>query len=84
LYLEDTKLIKSFSYICYIFLTWFRCCKNLLKLKSFIAIIRESCFLTLARKHNKNKAWAYKVYTSDCVMRLHIIIMYEVYVFELY
>jgi hypothetical protein len=76
LYFEDTKIIKSFGYICYVFLIWFRCCKNFLKVKAFINLIRQSCFLTLARKHNKSKAWAYKIYTSDCVMRLHTVIMY--------
>lgn len=84
MFLEDTDIIKSFGYISYIFLTWFRCSKNFLKVKIFVNVIRESCFLTLARKHNKTKAWAYKVYTSDCAMRLYNIIMYCFYVAELY
>lgn len=28
-------------------------------------MLRESCFLTICRKHNKSKSWAYDVYTAD-------------------
>lgn len=66
--LEDIHIIKYFGYLSFIFLNWFRCCYNFSKLKLLISFIRQSCFLTLCRKHNKNKSWAYSVYTPDLVL----------------
>ena len=65
---HDNFIIKSFGYFAYIFLNWFRCAYNFSKLKNIIDIIRQSCFLTLCRKHNKNKNWAYNIYTSDLIL----------------
>lgn len=62
---EDLHIIKVFGHTAFKFLFWYRCCLNFLKVKQLVNLIRESCFLTLSRKHNKNKSWAYNVYTSD-------------------
>lgn len=63
--LDDMSIIKTFGSISYLFLNWYRCCFNFSFVKKFINILRESCFLTLCRKHNKNKTWVYEVYTYD-------------------
>lgn len=68
LFLEDFQIIQTYGYIAYIFLNWFRCTSNITKLKNIINLIRQSCFLTLCRKHNKNKTWAYNMYTSDLLI----------------
>jgi Type II intron maturase len=49
-------------------LYWYRFCENLVDLKYVIEILRESCFLTLCRKHNKSKSWVYSTYTSDLII----------------
>lgn len=68
LFFEDSFIIKSFGYFAYSMLHWYRFCKNLNNLRSIVELIRESCFLTLCRKHNKSKSWAYITYTSDLVI----------------
>lgn len=66
--LEDIHIIRYFGYLSFVFINWFRCCYNFSKLKLLISFIRQSCFLTLCRKHNKNKSWAYRVYTPDLIL----------------
>nr|YP_007317169.1 putative reverse transcriptase maturase [Monomorphina aenigmatica]AFZ88772.1 putative reverse transcriptase maturase [Monomorphina aenigmatica] len=68
IFMEDLTIIKSFGFLAANFLTWFRCCQNIDKVKALINIIRQSCFLTLCRKHNKSKTWVYSVYTSELVV----------------
>ena len=63
--LEDDFIIKQFSLIAINFLNWFSCCRNFYVIKRLIFLIRESCFLTLCRKHNKHKSWVYNTYTRD-------------------
>lgn len=63
--MEDVLIIKSFGLLANNFLTWFRCCHNIHKVKALINIIRQSCLLTLCRKHNKSKTWVYSVYTPE-------------------
>lgn len=65
---DDWFIIKSFGFLAYCLLSWFRFCNNFSKVKYLIEIIRQSCFLTLSRKHNKSKAWAHDVYTYDLVV----------------
>nr|YP_009137058.1 maturase [Euglena viridis]AJF21611.1 maturase [Euglena viridis] len=67
LYFQDAYIIKYYGYIAFVFLNWFRCCYNFNKVVQFIEIIRQSCFLTLSRKHNKSKAWSYRLYSSDLI-----------------
>lgn len=68
LFFEDSFIIKSFGYFAYSILHWYRFCGNLKNLNFFIELLRESCFLTLCRKHNKNKNWAYVTYSSDLIV----------------
>lgn len=65
---DDWFIIKSFGFLAYCFLSWFRFCGNFSKLKYLVEIIRQSCFLTLSRKHNKSKTWAYSIYTSELII----------------
>lgn len=64
---DDIIIIKSFGYFAYALLFWFRCCSNFYSIKVLVYLIRESCFLTLCRKHNKTKSWVYNLYSNDLV-----------------
>lgn len=68
LVLEDSFIVKRFGSIAFNFLHWFRCVSNILELKKVIELIRQSCFLTLCRKHNKHKTWAFDIYTNDLLI----------------
>lgn len=68
LFFEDSFIIRSFGYIAYSIIYWYRFCHNSNTSKFFIELLRESCFLTLCRKHNKSKNWAYITYTPDLVL----------------
>lgn len=68
LLMDDGQIIKNFSYISNQVLIWFRCSDDFSLIKFFVEIIRQSCFLTLCRKHNKSKAWAYSVYTPSLML----------------
>lgn len=65
---EDYYIIQQFDFLLISLLTWYRCSDNFSKVKLFAEFFRESCLLTLARKHNKSKAWVYSVYTSDFIL----------------
>jgi hypothetical protein len=65
--LGDKSIILTFGYFANVLLFWYRCCDELKKIKIIISIIKQSCFLTLCRKHNKNKNWALRIYTSDLI-----------------
>lgn len=65
--LNDKDIIKIFGSYAYFFLDWFRCVDNFFQVKYVIELLRHSCYLTLSRKHNKNKVWSYRVYTSDLI-----------------
>jgi hypothetical protein len=69
---EDFYILRFFGYLAHSFLIWFRCCKDFSKVKNLINVIRQSCYLTLSRKHNKTKSWAYKVYTFDLIITLSL------------
>lgn len=69
---EDREIIKNFGAFSYSLLNWFRCVDNFSKVKFLIELIRQSCFLTLCRKHNKRKTWAYSVYTPNLILNYHI------------
>lgn len=68
IFFEDSYIIKSYGYLAYSILIWFSLCKNFSYLLFLIELLRESCFLTLSRKHNKSKIWAYSVYTFDLLL----------------
>jgi hypothetical protein len=65
--LDDQSIIITFGYFANVLIFWYRCCDDLKKIKAIISIIKQSCFLTLCRKHNKNKNWALRIYTSDLI-----------------
>nr|P31916.3 RecName: Full=Maturase-like protein 2 [Euglena gracilis]CAC69146.1 maturase [Euglena gracilis] len=64
---EDKFILRNFGFFVYSVLNWFSICENFSHLRFFVELIRESCFLTLCRKHNKMKLWSYSVYTFDLV-----------------
>lgn len=66
--LDDFHIITKFSYVVNNFLLWFRCCDDFASIKFIIEIIKQSCFLTLSRKHNKSKSWAYSVFTPNLLL----------------
>lgn len=65
LFMEDIFIVKNFSFFINKFFIWFRCCDNFLSLKFILNVLKQSCFLTICRKHNKSKAWAYSVFTPN-------------------
>jgi hypothetical protein len=68
LYLDDSEIIKIFGNIATSFLFWFSCVNNTSHIKHVVELLRQSCFLTLCRKHNKRKKWALDVYTPDLII----------------
>lgn len=69
---EDFYIIRFFGQLAKTFLIWFSCCKDFSRVKNLVNLIRESCYLTLSRKHNKTKRWAYRVYTLDLIITLNL------------
>lgn len=65
---EDLYIIQSFGNLSYSILNWFRAVSNFYKVKFIIELIRQSCILTLCRKHNKHKNWSYGVYTPNLLV----------------
>lgn len=65
LFKHDSQIIRDFSYVSNQIIFWFRCVDNFSSVKFLIEIIRQSCFLTLCRKHNKSRVWSYGVYTPN-------------------
>nr|YP_009512076.1 maturase [Euglena hiemalis]AXI98008.1 maturase [Euglena hiemalis] len=68
LFFEDIDIIKIFGFVAYSFLHWFVLCEDFFRLRYLVGLIKESCFLTLCRKHNKSKVWAYSAYTFDLII----------------
>ena len=68
LFLDDFQIITKCSYVVNNVLLWFRCCDDFASVKVIIEIIKQSCFLTLSRKHNKSKSWAYSVFTPNLLL----------------
>lgn len=65
---EDKEIIKYFGSYSYSLINWFHCSDNFSKVKFLVEVIRQSCFLTLCRKHNKRKTWVYSVYTPNLLI----------------
>lgn len=68
LFLDDLDIVKNFNNIFANFLFWLCCCDDFSSLKFFIEVIRQSCFLTICRKHNKSKSWVYSVFTPNLLL----------------
>lgn len=49
-------------------LNWFSGANNFSKVKGLAQLLRKSCVLTLANKHNKSQNWVYTVYGSEIVV----------------
>nr|YP_010700262.1 putative group II intron reverse transcriptase/maturase mat2 [Euglena undulata]WCH63461.1 putative group II intron reverse transcriptase/maturase mat2 [Euglena undulata] len=75
LHYSDEYIIKIFGLMAFSFLNWYKLCNDWKKLELIIGFIRESCFLTLCRKHNKSKCWAYSVYTPDLIISNNLFFM---------
>jgi hypothetical protein len=67
---SDAEIIKAYSAIMYGLLSYYRAADNFSNIKSIIAHLRRSCLFTLARKHNKSKAWAYETYGDDVIVKI--------------
>nr|YP_010700506.1 putative group II intron reverse transcriptase/maturase mat2 [Strombomonas costata]WCH63589.1 putative group II intron reverse transcriptase/maturase mat2 [Strombomonas costata] len=65
---SDKFIVKVFGYFSYLILYWFRFVDNLGQIKKLIEFLRKSCLLTICRKHNKSKSWAYGIYTPNLVV----------------
>lgn len=65
---SDSLIVKWYGYLAFSFLYWFRGVNNFSYVKVFLELLRNSCLLTLARKHNKTKVWVYSVYTSNLII----------------
>ena len=65
---SDIYIIKSFGLLANSFILWFKLCSNFSKVKFIVELLRQSCFLTLSRKHNKSKIWVYHIYTRDLIL----------------
>nr|AMD08060.1 maturase-like protein 2 [Euglena mutabilis] len=79
LFLSDANIIKIFGFYATSFLNWFSCVLNISDIKYTIELLRQSCFLTLCRKHNKRKAWALDVFTSDLLIVENLCFSYLVF-----
>lgn len=77
IYLDDLEIIKIFGNFSFSFLFWFGCVKNISTIKYVVELLRQSCFLTLCRKHNKRKQWALNIYTSDLLITQNLFNSYS-------
>lgn len=68
LFLSDKSIIKFYGYFAYSLLLWYNISENFFQVKVLVEFLRQSCFLTLCRKHNKNKNWAFNIYTSNLLL----------------
>ncbi len=69
---EDKEIIKYFGSFSYSLINWFHCSDNFSKVKFLVEVLRQSCFLTLCRKHNKRKTWVYSIYTPNLLINPNI------------
>lgn len=67
---SDAEIIRAYSALMLGLLSYYRAADNLSKVKSLVAHLRKSCIFTLARKHKKNKAWAYETYSDDVKLEI--------------
>ncbi len=51
-------------------LNWYRCADNFTSVKGIVELMRKSCALSLARKHNKYIAKTYQTYGPDVKLEL--------------
>lgn len=68
IFLPDKSIIDVYSSFVNSIILWYNISDNLYQVKTFVEFLRESCFLTLCRKHNKTKSWAFNIYTSNLLL----------------
>jgi hypothetical protein len=61
----DREIVYHFNYVIRGLLNWFSGAGNFSKIKGLAQLLRNSCVLTLANKHNKNQSWVYTIYGSE-------------------
>jgi retron-type reverse transcriptase len=64
----DSEIVHHFNYLIRGLLNWFSGADNFSKVKGLAQLLRKSCVLTLANKHNKSQNWVYTVYGSEIVV----------------
>lgn len=62
---EDYIIINLFKFYGVFLYYWYSICNNKKSLRFFFKLLQQSCLLTLARKHKKNKTWTYDVFFSE-------------------
>ena len=65
IFFSDFGIVNLYSAVMHALILYYRAADNFNKVKSITAHLRKSCLFTLARKHKKNIAWAYKTYGND-------------------
>lgn len=65
---SDFLIVRSFGHFAFSILFWFRIANNFSSVKVLLEVLRNSCLLTLCRKHNKGKVWAFSVYTTNIII----------------
>lgn len=63
---NDGEIIRKYSEVMHSLLEYYSPADNFSSVKSLVEYLRKSCILTLAMRHKKSKAWAYKTYGLDC------------------
>ena len=64
----DSEIVYHFNHLIHGLLNWFSGADNFSKVKGLAQLLRKSCVLTLANKHNKSQNWVYTVYGSEIVV----------------
>jgi retron-type reverse transcriptase len=59
------EIVYHFNHVIRGLLNWFSGAGNLSKVKGLAQLLRKSCVLTLANKHQKSQNWVYTVYGSE-------------------
>lgn len=62
---SDSEIVSHFNSVIHGLLNWYSGAGNFAKVKGLAHLLRSSCVLTLANKHNKSKNWVYTVYGSE-------------------
>jgi hypothetical protein len=64
----DSEIVHHFNHLIRGLLNWFSGADNFSKVKGLAQLLRKSCVLTLANKHNKSQNWVYTVYGSEIIV----------------
>lgn len=63
--LSDYEIIIFFNSLIRGYLNWYWCADNISDVKKIYHILKNSCLLTLARKHKKDYSWSLNVFTNS-------------------